>query len=241
MKEYTVFARFYDRMMSNIPYEEWERYLIQLFYRFKVRACGRIAEIGCGTGNMTELLSFDGFQMTGVDISEEMLKQAMGKPGADDIEYLQQDMKSFKLREKQDAILCVCDGMNYMRSVADMAAVMTAAKANLLDGGVFIFDLKTEYFYKNSLDGKHFKEKTEGYDCIWDNEYDAADRTHHYKLDFRKDGKSLAEEEHLQHAFTAEEIKAAAVAAGFKHAAAYEAFTFRKPRKNSERIYIICG
>ena len=60
-------------------------------------------------------------------------------------------------------------------------------------------------------------------------------------LDFRKDGKSIGSEEHLQHVFTAAEIKAAAVAAGFDHAAAYEAFTFRKPLKDSERIYMICG
>lgn len=241
MKEYSVFSLFYDRMMDNIPYDEWERYLIQLFYRFGVRACGKIAEIGCGTGNMTERLSLDGFQMTGVDISDEMLKQAQAKAGSDDIEYIRQDMRELKLREKQEAVLCVCDGMNYMRSVADMAAVMKAVKANLKDGGVFIFDLKTESFFKNELDGKQFKEKIEGCDCIWKNEYDEADRTHHYVLDFIKGGKIIGSEEHLQHVFKADEIKAAAKAADFGHAVAYEAFSFRKPRKNSKRIYIICG
>ncbi len=241
MKEYSLFASVYDRMMDNIPYDEMESYLIQLFYRFGVRACGDIAEIGCGTGEMTERLCLDGFRMTGIDLSAEMLKIAQSKPGAGDIEYLEHDMRSFKLRDKQDAVICVGDGMNYMRSVADLSAVMKAAKSNLREGGVFIFDLKTEYLFQKFLDGKKYKDKINGVICNWKNSYDAADRTHHYYLEFSKDGKNIGQEEHCQHVFTASEIKAAAVAAGFDHAVAYEAFTFRKPHKNCERIYIICG
>lgn len=241
MTEYTIFARFYDKMMGNIPYDKMESYLIQLFYRFGVRPCGDIAEIGCGTGEMTELLCLDGFRMTGIDLSSEMLKIAQTKAGAADIEYLEQDMRSFKLRDKQDAVICVGDGMNYMRSVADLSAVMKSAKNNLKNGGVFIFDLKTEYLFRKFLDGKKYKDTIDGVVCNWKNSYDTADRTHHYYLEFSKSGKSIGQEEHMQHVFTAAEIKAAAVAAGFGHAAAYEAFTFRKPHTNSERIYIICG
>ncbi|MCR5120447.1 MAG: class I SAM-dependent methyltransferase [Lachnospiraceae bacterium] len=238
---YGIFSYFYDFMMRDIPYDEWEKYLMQLFYRFGVRPCGDITELGCGTGNMTGRLSFDGFNMTGIDNSAGMLDIARRKACENDISYILDDMRSFKTRNKQDAVLCVCDGMNYMRSVADMTAVMKASAEALKDGGVFIFDLKTEYFFKHSLDGKKYRGKYGNSECVWTNEYDDADRTHHYRLEFFREGRRLGSEEHLQHVFTAAEIMAAAKAAGFKHAAAYEAFGFSKPRRTSERIYIICG
>lgn len=73
---YTYFAKLYDTMMDDIPYDEWEQYLLQLLYHFNVAPDASIAELGCGTGNMTRRLSEDGFHMTGIDLSEDMLSIA---------------------------------------------------------------------------------------------------------------------------------------------------------------------
>ena len=79
MEQYTLFAKVYDRMMDNIPYEEWEQYLLQLLYRHRIKPCSSIAELGCGTGSVSLLLQADGFEVTGIDISGDMLKVAEEK------------------------------------------------------------------------------------------------------------------------------------------------------------------
>ncbi len=82
MDTYTGFAYVYDEMMSNIPYLQWEAYLLQMLYSSGVKPDASIAELGCGTGTMTELLYDDGFDITGIDLSEDMLSLAREKvPG----------------------------------------------------------------------------------------------------------------------------------------------------------------
>ncbi len=251
MEQYTLFAKVYDRMMDNIPYEEWEQYLLQLLYRHRIKPCSSIAELGCGTGSMSLLLQADGFEVTGIDISGDMLKVAEEKSPSDivcadtgltPITYICADMRDFTLSEKQDAVISICDSMNYLLTEEDLYKTMLAARNALKKHGIFIFDLKTEYFYSEVLGSRTFYERRRDYTSKWENAYNAEERIHEYKLRFRyRDGHKVRDhsELHRQHPFTAEEIKRAALAAGFAGGAAYDAFTLDKPRKHSERIYIV--
>ena len=72
MDAYTRFAAVYDTFMDNIPYEEWKSYLEELLKEYGVQD-GLVLDLGCGTGTMTELLAADGYDMIGVDNSEEMV------------------------------------------------------------------------------------------------------------------------------------------------------------------------
>ena len=98
MEAYTSFAAVYDTFMDNIPYEEWGEYLKSLLQEYGVQD-GLVLELGCGTGNMTEILAESGYDMIGVDNAEEMLEIAMEKrtQSRQDILYLQQDMREFCL------------------------------------------------------------------------------------------------------------------------------------------------
>ncbi|MBR1598532.1 MAG: class I SAM-dependent methyltransferase [Lachnospiraceae bacterium] len=240
-EQYQYFATVYDRMMDNIPYEEWKQYILWLFYKYGVSPCADITELGCGTGIMTRLLAKDGFNMTGIDISEEMLKVAKANT-AYNIIYKLGDMCNFSLEHKQDAIISICDSMNYLITVEDFTKACICAYYSLLDKGVFIFDLKTEYFFENELDGKTFSENMGDFSYVWKNKYDHVNRIHQYHLlfDFVADGRHEHKKElHRQRCYHASEIKEAAITAGFAHGAVYDAFTFDKPRKRSERIYVV--
>ncbi len=260
MAEYKYFAKVYDRMMDNIPYEEWKQYLMQLFFAYDVPPCAKITELGCGTGVMTRLLSDEGFAMTGVDISEEMLNVARAKTSLDTthgndalsvsenanenarITYINSDMRSFEINEKQDAIISICDSMNYLLTNDGLYRTMVAAFSNLKDNGVFIFDLKTEYFFRSKLDGKTFAEDMGDFSYVWKNQYDSENHVHQYRLLFtyEEDGKLVKEKEvHRQRVYTASDLKAAARKAGFSHIRGYDALTFDKPHKRSDRIYIV--
>ncbi|MBO6165832.1 MAG: class I SAM-dependent methyltransferase [Eubacterium sp.] len=244
MSQYKFFAKVYDRMMDNIPYDEWKQFLLQLMYRYKVKPCAKIAELGCGTGTMTMRLAEDGFQMTGIDLSEEMLEAARAKDPYSD--YKCMDMRELVLPEKQDVIISVCDSMNYLLTTEDLYKTIAAARDNLKEGGIFIFDLKTEYFYKVILDGYTDKDDFGDFSYVWKNIYDYDTKIHKYYLKFRytetdEIGRKVdkAEREvHRQRAFSAAEIREAAERAGFTHAAVYGGSCIEKPRLNSERIFI---
>lgn len=251
-QNYKFFAKLYDKMMADIAYELWEQYLLQLLFRYKVPPMGKILELGCGTGRMTRLLSKEGFKMTGLDLSEEMLEIAKNIENdyktedkeREKILYNYGDMRDFQLNEKQDAIISICDSMNYLLTVDDLSKTMKSARENLKPGGVFIFDLKTEYFYKNELDGEIFTENLGEYSYVWNNFYIDEEHIHEYSLRFyegayEKGKEPISKELHKQRAFFAKDIKDAAIHAGFDSAIVYDAFTYDKPRKNSERIYII--
>ena len=91
--EYAGFAAVYDLFMDNVPYEKWRDRIVELLKEYGIKD-GLILDLGCGTGTMTELLAEAGYDMTGVDISEEMLELAAEKRSASghDILYLLQDM-----------------------------------------------------------------------------------------------------------------------------------------------------
>ena len=115
MEAYTSFARVYDTFMDNIPYEEWCEYLTGLMREYGVRD-GLVLDLGCGTGNMTELLAKAGYDMIGADNAEEMLEIAMEKrdKSGHDILYLLQDMREFELYGTVRVVISVCDSVNYI-------------------------------------------------------------------------------------------------------------------------------
>lgn len=78
MEAYSDFARVYDIFMDNVEYEKWAEYLIESLKEYGIED-GIVLELGCGTGVMTELLAESGYDMIGVDNSEEMLGEAMEK------------------------------------------------------------------------------------------------------------------------------------------------------------------
>ena len=244
MEAYSYFSTVYDKMMDNIPYEEWEQYLLQVMEHFGVKPCSKLAELGCGTGTMSQLLAEDGFRVTGLDLSQDMLDVAAQKSldaygDGGQIKYMQADMRDFQLAEKQDVIVSICDSVNYLLTEEDLYKTFVSVRKNLKEKGVFIFDLKTEYFYEQVLDGRVYKGKADGVSYIWNNLYDPEARIHKYHLIFKDKHKQIREELHRQHVFKAADIVSAARKAGFVKGAAYDAFTFDKPKKCSERIYIV--
>ena len=85
MAAYLGFAEVYDKFMDNVPYDEWTAYLTGLLKEYGVKE-GLVAELGCGTGNVTGRLKAAGYDMIGIDNSPEMLQIAAEKDS--DILYL---------------------------------------------------------------------------------------------------------------------------------------------------------
>ncbi|MDR7812662.1 class I SAM-dependent DNA methyltransferase [Lacrimispora sp.] len=244
MEAYTSFAEVYDRFMDNIPYKDWCEYVTGLLNEYGIRD-GLILDLGCGTGSLTELLADRGYDMIGVDNSEDMLQIAMEKreKSEKDILYLMQDMREFELYGTVRAVISICDCMNYILEYEDLAEVFKLVNNYLDPGGIFIFDLNTIYKYETLMGDSTIAEDREECSFIWDNYYDKESRINEYDLSLfirqKEDLYRKYTENHYQRAYSLEEVKMAIKEAGMDFVAAFDAFTKAPVKDTSERIYII--
>ncbi|MBR3580109.1 MAG: class I SAM-dependent methyltransferase [Lachnospiraceae bacterium] len=197
MKEYTGFAEVYDMFMDNVPYDKWAKYLQKLLKENGAEK-GIVCELGCGTGKMTRRLRDMGYDMIGIDISQDMLQIAMeqetilkkaGTQNADinkveskhtksdkkknyEILYLNQDMREFELYGTVAAVVSICDSMNYITEKEDLLQTFKLVRNYLDPGGVFIFDMNTPYYYRKKLGEQTICENRDEGSFIWENYYD---------------------------------------------------------------------
>ena len=183
MEAYTDFARVYDTFMDETPYEEWCEFLVTLLQRYEIKEeitdanllqeKNSILDLGCGTGTLTQLLAEKGYDMIGVDNSEEMLQIAIEKREQSglDILYLLQDMREFELYGTVGAVISVCDSLNYLLSEEELLTVFRLVYNYLYPQGVFIFDFNTVYKYETVIGDRTIAENREECSFIWENFY----------------------------------------------------------------------
>lgn len=242
---YAGFANVYDHMMEHIPYEEWfgklKQYLVE-----KGLQSGRICELGCGTGIMTEKFARAGYQMIGLDKSVDMLslaKQKQEETGSD-ILYLNQDMKELELDKPVDAFISVCDSMNYLLQEDEMTELFSQVKKYLNPGGYFVFDLKTVYCYRNVIGNQTWVEQDEEVSYIWENFFYEDQDINEYMLTiFRRQPDTelyeRIEEAHYQRAYSLEQLETLLAEAGLTLVDSFDEDMENPIRENSERIYLI--
>ena len=255
---YTDFARVYDELMDNTPYEMWCNRLDQLIASYGVSRPTRDAEgildsernlvvdLGCGTGTLTELLYQKGYDCIGVDNSEEMLGIAMEKKveSGSEILYLHQDMRELELFGSVEAVVSICDSMNYILQEEELLQVFRRVNEYLEPGGIFLFDLNTLYKYRELLGENTISEVREESSFIWDNYFDEETGINEYDLTLFVKGPSglyrKEEENHFQRAYSLETIRELVKKSGLKLLHIYDAFTHEPAREDSERVYVIC-
>ena len=244
MESYGRFAGVYDVFMDNVNYREWADYIIETLAQDGIRD-GLVLELGCGTGTVTEMLADAGYDMIGIDNSEEMLAEAMEKraESGHDILYLLQDMREFELYGTVRAVVSICDCMNYILEEEDLLEVFRLVNNYLDPGGIFVFDMNTPYKYREVIGNTTIAENREEGSFIWENCFDEESQVNEYALTlFIKEEDDLYrkhEEFHYQKAYEPERVKELLEEAGLKVEAIYDAFTREPVREDSERIYFI--
>ncbi len=253
MTAYTSFAQVYDLFMDNVPYEEWSEYVISLLKEHNISE-GLVLDLGCGTGKMTRLLSKAGYDMIGIDNSEDMLEIAQeyqyqqktdnfDEKEEKQILYLLQDMREFELYGTVGAVISICDSMNYLLEEEDLLETFRLVNNYLDPKGIFIFDMNTRYKYAELLGEQTIAENREEGSFIWDNYFDEEEGINQYDLTLfiqEEDGLYRKyEETHYQKVYELDKIKQLLEEAGMEFVAAYDAFSKQPVREDSERIYII--
>lgn len=254
MEAYTSFAAVYDTFMDNVPYEEWGEYIHGMLCKYGVED-GIVLDLGCGTGTMTEILAGYGYDMIGVDNSEDMLELAMEKriESGHDILYLLQDMREFELYGTVRAVVSVCDSVNYVTEPGELEEVFRLVNNYLDPRGVFLFDFNTDYKYREIMGDCTIAEDRGECSFIWDNYYYENEQINEYDLTLFIQEKNPDEtqsdqmpqlyrkykETHYQRGYTLKEMQVLLEKAGLVFEAAYDVDSKEEPSDTSERICVI--
>ena len=245
---YESFARVYDELMDNVPYDEWAAFLREKLLENGVDQ-GLICELGCGTGNITQRLACMGYDMIGIDSSYDMLAIAREKQleendsSVNSILYLQQDMREFELYGTVRACISICDCMNYLLSEEELLEVFGLVNNYLDPEGVFLFDFNTVYKYREIIGDTVIAENREDCSFIWENYYEEEQQINEYDLTiFVEEEEGLFRrftETHLQRGYTLPVMQKLIEKAGMVFETAIDMDTGKEPSEKSERICMI--
>ncbi|MFF2456678.1 class I SAM-dependent DNA methyltransferase [Peribacillus simplex] len=166
---YERFAYVYDELMKDAPYEKWLMILTAKLEQYGIGG-RKVLDLACGTGEMTVELAQHGFEVTGVDLSDEMLLVANEKAvklGLS-IPLFQQNMAELEGLGQFDCVTIFCDSLNYLRNEEDIAKTFSRVHEHLKDGGLFLFDVHSIYKMEEIFRDNTFAVNGEEVSYIWD-------------------------------------------------------------------------
>jgi len=239
---YKSFAQVYDDLMQEVDYEQWGDYLYRLLLNGKQKT-ETILEFGCGTGSITsELLKRD-YNVSAVDISEEMLTIASEKIAekyADHVNFYMGDMSNFQINQEFDAVISACDTVNYLSSLEKINDFFVSSYDALRKGGTLLFDINSSGKFKEVINNNTFIYDLENVYCTWENDPHFEENRIDYHLTFfvkREDGSYIRhDEEQCQYLYKAEDIYHLLQQTGFKNIKAYNFGTYTAGANEGDRI-----
>lgn len=240
MTGYGPLARRYDALTRDVDYAAWADYLEKHFARAgNIRT---VVDLACGTGSLTVLLARRGYEVTGVDLSPDMLAIAADKCGALDPPplLLCQDMSRLRLLRPADAVVCCLDSLNYVTRPAAARRTFRRVWEALRPGGLFVFDIRTPSMLRG-MDGQLCLDETEDTYCVWRGEFSQKRNILTYALDLfcaQPDGLWTREEEfHEEYAYDPAELALWLAEAGFGKIRQYGSLVLRAPKPGEERVF----
>ncbi len=175
---YRKFAEYYDILTENVDYKSRMDEINSLFQKYSDNTDEKILlDLACGTGSMSEEAEKLGYDVIGVDCSEEMLFEAVNKKyeKALDVQYVKQDMRKLDLYGGVDITICILDSLNHLSGFEDVKKVFERVFMFTNEGGLFIFDMNTPYKHRNVLADNAFIFETEDVFVAWENEFSEKD------------------------------------------------------------------
>lgn len=248
---YGKFALVYDRLMADMPYDDWVAFAEEAFRRHG-QAPETVVDLGCGTGSITLPLSAKGYRMYGIDLSEAMLAVAQYKSGrlqagrlqggSGEPLWLEQDMTQWELPEQVDAAVSFCDCLNYLADEEEVAAVFRQTYAGLKPGGLFVFDVHTPGTLREYADNQPYVYNEDDLSYIWlcDLDEEHVSITHELTFFVREPGGGhhvRFDETHTQRAYPLERLAEMLGEAGFADIRTYGDFTWEEAGGHTARAF----
>lgn len=238
----------YDFLNTDIDYAEWADFYKACFEKYGPGQIKNVCEMACGTGNMALEMQKRGYSVTAFDLSEFMLtvadKKAFDK-GVSGIRFTMQDMRSFKVYTKAQAVICMLDSINCLMDTESVLSTFESVFEALCEGGVFIFDVNSKYKFENVYSDNAYILEDEKIMLAWQNFYNPKSKKCDLYLNFfleEEDGRYTRVDEHIkQRMYTVRSLDNLLKKAGFEIQCKVSGFDFKEADENTdERIFYIC-
>ncbi len=241
MNAYHALAQSYDQLTWDVDYQATVDFYMQILAREGLSP-RTAADLACGTGSVALILARMGMDVVAVDMSEQMLTQAMSKASSLDRppQFVLQSLQQLRLLKGVDLAVCALDSMDYITDPADCRQAIHRIYKALNPGGCFIFDVNTPEKLR-AMDGQVFLDEREDVYCVWRGEFDERTNICAYGMDiFQRQGQLWRRsfEEHREYAYTAQQLTAWLKEAGFTSIRVYGDRVLEAPREGEQRIYI---
>ncbi|MRH43058.1 methyltransferase domain-containing protein [Aquibacillus halophilus] len=243
---YAKMAQVYDILMEDAPYDQWLEFTKIMFAKYG-REIIDIADLGCGTGQITRRLADSGFNVIGVDNSTDMLTYA--EQAADreklSIQWVHQDLRKLDGFNELDAVVSFCDVINYIVDIEEVEVVFKNVNQMLKTNGLFIFDVHSINHVEHDLKGKTFAEIYDDISYVWmceegENEGEVFHDLTFFVLD--GDHYQRFDERHHQRTYYEDFYKDLLKRQGFFIHGLYADFSSvkNKSTRDSERLFFVC-
>lgn len=212
---YGHLAKWFEYLNDDCGYEQWSQYLIDTLKSYPVSVG---LDVGCGGGWFTRVFVKEGYQMTGLDISAQMLDYAQEQSFKSGLraEYILGDISKIKLPKRYHFATAINDCVNYIPKSKLKAAFKNVAAA-LQKGGVFLFDISSRRKFTQKIANTVSADDREDITYLCFNTVEGDEVTMDVTL-FEKqaDGSFIRKDErHVQYIYDEEEIVQALENAGF--------------------------
>lgn len=237
---YSILAQFYDASIG-VDYESWVDYLLSLMKHFNHNPTN-IIDIGCGTGNLTILLAEKGYQLTGVDISREMIELAVAKATKANlnIAFSVQDQRNLDMPQSFfDTAISTCDVLNYLLTLEDLSTAVEKVAKVLKPGGLWLCDLNSTKKLQQIYGDESYADLQDHFAYFWDNSYDWERQITSMELTFfvqnHRGFYERITEQHKQKLWLPKDLKEIGKKFGFSVLGSYDFLTMDSCGGQSER------
>lgn len=205
----------------------------------------KILDVGCGTGTILSHLLTKGYDVQGIDRSENMLAVAqhkLNKQGFHPL-LLCQDMRYLELTSSYEVIYLFCDTLNYLVTEEDILQAFRSCYQHLDEGGLLVFDVHSMNYVENTLQGVSFADAAENVSYIWNTFAGQARGEVEQELTFFVEREEALyerfDEYHLQRTFPVEHYKAWLSESSFITLGVFADFSFHPPDEDSDRVFFV--
>ena len=243
---YDLIAPIYDRINGELDYSAWADFIEENIRRYNPNMPTELVlDLGCGTGRMTLELARRGYDMTGVDLSSEMLDVARASAEreglSDRMLWLMQDITELELYGTVELAVSCLDTLNHLTSRAELVRCLSLVHNYLVPDGLFLFDINGKRKFEEIYADNSYVMEEEGAFCVWQNSYNPKSRLCDFYITLFKeeDGRYARYDElEQERMYTLRSMKSALSECGFELVGAYSDFNFTEATDASERIYI---
>jgi len=240
MSGYQSLANFYDLLTRDISYKSRAEYFGRLIKRYAPEA-NLLLDLACGTGSLSVELARMGFDVIAVDSSFEMLGELLRKKIETGLDILPlcQDMTELDLYGTVQATVCALDSLNHLTDEAMLKKAVERVALFTEPGGVFAFDVNSEYKHREILGDNVFVYDCDDVYCVWQNSYDAKTQIVDMELDIfeYRDGAYYRSADSIsERAYPDGFLREVLSGCGFTEVHCFDEDSFDPPRPDSQRL-----